>query len=162
MSVTCWGMAPKSAHITRGLFTLRCMGLGDMAGRTARHPTGTGATARATPRQRLALAPPPGEPWAVVHTRQRYQAKITKMMLVCAALVAVGNFLVLTFDDWLKLPGAVLLMVAVVLAGISPAWRVVKTDIVIEDQPRKPVDARRARQVKSRLNVSATAGAGDD
>jgi hypothetical protein len=65
-------------------------------------------------------------------------------MLVCAALVAIGNFLVLTFDDWLKLPGALLLMAAVVLAGISPAWRRVRTDLVIEDKKR--VDPRRARE----------------
>jgi hypothetical protein len=65
-------------------------------------------------------------------------------MLICAALVAVGNFLVLTFDTWLELLGAVLEMVAVVLAGISPAWRRVRTDLVIEDKKR--VDPRRVRE----------------
>jgi hypothetical protein len=120
------------------------MPLGDMAGRTAHHPTGHGATARSTPRQRLALAPPPGEPWAVVHTRQRYVTKITKAMLICAALIAIGNLLVLTFDDWLKLPGIAMLMAAVILAGLSPAWRTIHTDLVIEDKKR--VDPRRARE----------------
>ena len=129
---------------TRGFSpTLCAMPLGDFAGRSAHHPTGAGATARSTPRQRLALAPPPGEPWAVVTTREKHRAKITKTMLCCLGLVVVGNFMVLWFDHWLELVGVFLLLSAVALSGYSSSWRVVHTDLVIED--RKPVDPRRAR-----------------
>lgn len=120
------------------------MPLGDFAGRSAHHPTGQGATARSTPRQRLALAPPPGEPWAVVRTRERQQARVSKWMLACAGLVVVGNFLVLWFANWLELLGVFVLFAAVAVAGYSPSWRKIHTDLVIED--RKPVDPRRARE----------------
>jgi hypothetical protein len=65
-------------------------------------------------------------------------------MILCVGLVAVGNLLVLLFADWLELLGALVLMAAVVVAGYSPSWRKIQTDLVIED--RKPVDARRARK----------------
>lgn len=121
------------------------MVLGDFAGRSRRHPTGKGATARSTPRQRMALVPPPGEPWADVVTREHYQRRVAKSMMLCAALVAVGNVLVLWFDEgWLELAGILALMAAVICAGFSASWHKINTDLVIED--RKPVDPRRARE----------------
>ena len=71
--------------------------------------------------------------------------RITKSVLACCALVAVGNFLMLWFDEgWLELLGDLLMMSAVVLAGYSPSWRKIHTDVVIEDKKR--VDPRRARE----------------
>lgn len=119
------------------------MPLGDFAGRSAHHPTGEGATARSTPRQRLSLAPPPAEPWAIVRTREKYQWRLLRWLLLCIALLSVGNFLVLWFDDWLELLGVFVLMATVGLAGYSPSWRIIHTDLVIEN---KPVDPRRAQQ----------------
>jgi hypothetical protein len=120
------------------------MPLGDFAGRSAHHPTGQGASARSTPRQRLALAPPPGEPWAVVRTREQNEIRIAKWVAIAAALVVVGNFLVLMFADWLELVGVFVLMGAVAVAGYSPTWRKTYGDMVIEN--KKPVDPRRAHE----------------
>jgi hypothetical protein len=64
-------------------------------------------------------------------------------MIVCAALVAVGNGLVLWRGGWLELLGVLALCAAVVVAGFSPSWRKIRTDLVIEN---KPVDPRRAQR----------------
>lgn len=109
--------------------------LGDTAGRSRRHPTGAGAVARSTARQRAGLAPPPGDTWVTVRTREKYRAMITASMVVCAELVLLSAIILVGSDDWrLDLLGLAPMLVAVTLAGVSQPWRRVKVDLVLGDE----------------------------
>jgi MFS family permease len=67
-----------------------------------------------------------------------------RWLLLSVALLAIGNFLVLWFDSWLELLGVFVVMAAVAVAGYSPTWRIIHTDLVIED--KKQVDPKRAQR----------------
>lgn len=108
--------------------------IGDNAGRSRRHPTGQGAVGRSTDRQRQGMVPPPGEEWVEVTTAERYRSMISRSMLISVGLVAAGNFLVLWSERWFELLGVGLLMAAVVVAGVSRPWRLVRADLVLEDK----------------------------
>jgi hypothetical protein len=123
--------------------------IGDTAGRTAKHPTGNGAIARSTQRQRAGLAPPPGEPWAIVHTREQVRGQITKAMLISGPLVAIGVGIMIFFvNPWLEMLGIPFFVAGVTVAGLSRPWQRVRQDLILDDRsgPPRPIQRLPARK----------------
>ena len=118
--------------------------LGDTAGRSQRHPTGSGAVARSTARQRAYQAPPPGQEWVTVHTKERYRAMATREIATSAVLVLLGTLIMLAADrPQLEAIGLAPVLLAVTLAGVSRPWRWIRTDLVLEDRTESQIVTRR-------------------